>query len=193
MPFDYSQIWPWGLAALAVLLVYRRLRRNFGRQRLHTTRMAMRIGLLALLGVTLLLRMGLRSGTFLGAEAAGAALGVALGIWGARHTRYQRTDGTLYFVPHTYSGITVSLLLIGRLVYRFVELRQFSDPAAVGGGDPASMPSWAAMPNATTTLLLFVVIGYYVCYYGRVLWKSKHIAPEDLEAMTAPGKPAAAR
>jgi hypothetical protein len=29
--------------------------------------------------------------------------------------------------------------------------------------------------------LLFVLIGYYVCYYSLVLWKSKQIKPEDIE------------
>jgi len=32
-----------------------------------------------------------------------------------------------------------------------------------------------------------VLIGYFVCYYSRVLWKSKHIGAEDLE--TAPSAP----
>ena len=41
-----------------------------------------------------------------------------------------------------------------------------------------------------TVGILFVLIGYYLCYYGWLLWKSKHIAPEDLEAAAAP--PAAA-
>jgi hypothetical protein len=35
-----------------------------------------------------------------------------------------------------------------------------------------------------TVGLLYVLIGYYVCYYGLVLRKSKQIKPEDME--TAP-------
>jgi threonine/homoserine/homoserine lactone efflux protein len=41
-----------------------------------------------------------------------------------------------------------------------------------------------------TVGILFVLIGYYLCYYGWLLWKAKHIAPEDLE--TAAGPPPAA-
>jgi hypothetical protein len=33
-----------------------------------------------------------------------------------------------------------------------------------------------------TVGMFFVLIGYYVCYYGRVLWKSKRITQADLEA-----------
>jgi hypothetical protein len=32
-----------------------------------------------------------------------------------------------------------------------------------------------------TVGMLFVLIGYYVCYYGLVLWKSKHLETRDLE------------
>jgi hypothetical protein len=37
-----------------------------------------------------------------------------------------------------------------------------------------------------TVGLLCVVIGYYVCYYGLVLFKSTRIGPEDLEVSTTP-------
>jgi hypothetical protein len=37
-----------------------------------------------------------------------------------------------------------------------------------------------------TAGLFFVLIGYYVVYYGVVLWKSHHISPEDLEVVTTP-------
>jgi hypothetical protein len=29
---------------------------------------------------------------------------------------------------------------------------------------------------------LFVVVGYYVCYFSMVLWKSKRISPDDFDA-----------
>jgi hypothetical protein len=38
------------------------------------------------------------------------------------------------------------------------------------------------MQSPLTLGFLFVVVGYYVCYYSIVLWKSKRIGPEDLEA-----------
>jgi hypothetical protein len=40
--------------------------------------------------------------------------------------------------------------------------------------------------SAFTVGLLFVVVGYYVCYYGMLLWKSKRISPEDLEVNPTP-------
>jgi hypothetical protein len=185
MQFDYSRIWPYAIAGLAVLLIYRRFRRSFGRQPLRPVRMWIRIGLLILLGCSLL-PSAFKSGQFLLAEVAGAMAGLALGVWGARHTRYATYEGRLHYVPHTYAGVAVSLLFIGRLVYRLVEW--YSQSGAMGGAPTASQgfaaPSMVRSP--LTVGLIFVVVGYYACYYAMVLWKSKRISPEDLEAVTAP-------
>jgi hypothetical protein len=42
------------------------------------------------------------------------------------------------------------------------------------------------MKSPLTAGLVFVLIGYYVVYYGVVLWKSRHISPEDLEVVATP-------
>jgi hypothetical protein len=39
------------------------------------------------------------------------------------------------------------------------------------------------MAQSSTTLCVFLIlIGYYVCIYCWVLWKSRHPAPEDRQA-----------
>ena len=48
MQDGYSRIWPYVIAVLAILLIYRRLRRSFGRQRLQPVRMRARIVILLL-------------------------------------------------------------------------------------------------------------------------------------------------
>jgi hypothetical protein len=87
MPPDFSQIGPFLFAALVVFAIYRRFRRNFGRQLLRPGRMTLRIVLLAVLGCALL-PLALRSAQYLWAEIAGAALGIGLGLWGAERTRF---------------------------------------------------------------------------------------------------------
>jgi hypothetical protein len=61
----------------------------------------------------------------------------------------------------------------------------YSHPALAAGED-AVLPHGAAaapmMRSPSTVGLVLVVIGYYGYFYSRVLWKSKHIGPEDLEA-----------
>ena len=140
MQTDYSRIWPYAIAGLAVLLIYRRFRRSFGRQPMRPARMWIRIVLLILLSCSLL-PSALQSAQFLLAELAGAMAGMALGFWGARHTRFAMYEGRMHYVPHTYTGIAVSLLFIGRLVYRLVEwYGQNGAPGAGAGAASGGMP-----------------------------------------------------
>jgi hypothetical protein len=183
MPSDYARIWPFLIAAMVILMIYRRLRRSFGRQPVRPSRMKLRMGILLLVGVSLI-PLALRSGETSLLGIAGAAAGVGLALWGANRTRYERRDGQLYYVPHTYTGIVVSLLVFGRLAYRFAQL--YSMHAIAGGmpgaGSAQSFASPSTVQSPVTVGLVCVLIGYYVCYYSRVLWKSKHIRAEDLEA-----------
>jgi hypothetical protein len=126
--------------------------------------MQMRILLLLIVGC-LLLPAAMRSNSFLLAILAGGLAGVALAFWGAAHTRIMRDGDRQYYVPHTYTGIAVSLLFIGRLGYRLVQIHGSADQ----GFSAASM-----LRSPLTVGLYFLLMGYYVCYYSVVLWKSKH-------------------
>jgi hypothetical protein len=173
MPPAYSRIWPWIFALLVALMVYRRFRRNFGRQPLRTTLMTVRTAILIVLAAVLA-PVALRGIAYAAAAAAGAAAGVSLALWGASRTRFVRDGGRLFYIPHTYTGIAVSALVLGRLAYRFVSIYPSGEAAP---GAPSAM-----VQTPLTLGLFFVLIGYYVCYYGRVIWKSKRITAADLEA-----------
>ena len=188
---DYSRIWPWLFAVLIPLMVYRRLRRSFGRQPFRPTRMILRMIILALLGASLV-RAAFSSGGLSAAEIVGAAVGLALALWGASRTRFLTQNGQLYYVPHTYAGIAISLLVIGRIGYRLAQVYSAGGllPAGTGAAAPGQSVAGAAPPSIVrsplTVGIFFVLIGYYLCYYGWLLWKSKHVAPADLEATGAP-------
>jgi hypothetical protein len=185
---DFSQIGPFLFAAVVVFAVYRRLRRSFGRQLLRPTRMTVRVVLLTVI-VCLLAPLALRSAQYLGAECAGAALGIGLGIWGAQRTRFLMAGERLYYVPHTYTGIAVSLLFVARLVYRIVQVYGASHAAGGAYPDPSAGSAPAAMVRSPLTAgIFFVLAGYYLCYYGWVLWKSKHLKTEDIEVAPAPAQ-----
>ncbi|MEP6546650.1 MAG: hypothetical protein ABJD53_04235 [Gammaproteobacteria bacterium] len=184
------------LAALVVFAIYHRFRRNFGRQPLRPKRMTFRIVLLMVVGCSLL-PMALRSAQFFGAEVVGAVLGIAMAVWGAERTRFQVYEGRLHYVPHTYTGIAVSLLFLGRLLFRFIQMYTGTGthPQAALGAPAASMahPAQAFVPAAMvrsplTLGIFFVLVCYYVCYYSLLLWKSKHISSEDIQG-TAPAAP----
>jgi hypothetical protein len=188
---DISQIGPLLLVALVVFAIYRRFRRNFGRQLLQPGRMTFRIVLLAAAGCALL-PMALRSSQYFWAELAGAALGIGLGVWGAERTRFMMDGERLHYVPHTYAGIAVSLLFLGRLAFRVVQVYagvQASDVVHTTIADAAetsrALTPISMVSSPLTVGIFFVLAGYYVWYYGWVLWKSKHLKPADIEASAA--------
>ena len=184
MNFDFSQIVPFLIALLVVFAIYRRFRRSFGQQPLRPVRMQVRIVLLLVVG-GLLLPAALRSTAFLSAVLAGIVAGVALAMWGAARTRFLRVSGQLYYVPHTYTGIAVSLLFVGRLVYRLIQVSGTVHAAhTAAAADSASQGfAPAGMLQSPLTLgLYFVLMGYYVCYYSMVLWKSKRVVAEEVNS-----------
>jgi hypothetical protein len=91
-------------AVLVLFIMYRRVRRNFGRQRLNRGYMVFRMVVLCLLGVFLLIP------TFFSQELAvmtivGGGVGIGLALWAAQHTRFLNEDGRLYYIPHSYTGM----------------------------------------------------------------------------------------
>jgi hypothetical protein len=189
MNFDVSQIGPFLIALLVLFAIYRRFRRSFGQQALRPVRMQVRIVLLLIVGC-LLLPSVFHSTAFLAAALAGIVAGVALALWGAAQTRFLRVSGKLFYVPHTYSGIAVSFLFLGRLVYRLIQVYG-NFHAAHAAADPANQAfAPAGMLRSPLTLgLYFVLMGYYVCYYSMVLWKSKRVVAEEVSlAAPLPGE-----
>lgn len=144
--------------------------------------MIVRMSILVLLGAALAWQ---RPGAHLLQEIGGLLVGVALAVWGASRTRFLSDDkGERFYVPHTYTGIAVSLIFVGRLVYRFVQLSSRGALPGAGQMPPAAGPQ-AAINGPLTMAIFFMLIGYYVCYYSWVLWKSRHITPADVETSPA--------
>jgi hypothetical protein len=184
MPDDLSQFAPYLIAAFIVFVVYRRLRRTFGRQVLSPARMTVRMALFAVLAL-LLLPQALRSAAFAGAAVGGMAVGVLLALWGAARTRFERAGARLYYVPHTYTGVAVSLLFVGRVSFRLLQVYQINHDAAASA--PPAQPGLSSFVSSPLTLGLFYVLaGYYVVYFGLVLWKSKHLKVDEVVETTSP-------
>jgi hypothetical protein len=171
---DYSRFLPWVFALLIPLALYRRFKRTFGRQPLVPARLIVRIAIFLLIAVLLTLS----AHNFVLQALGGLGLGAALALWGASRTRFETVEGRRYYIPHTYTGIAVTLLFVGRLIYR---LAQSSGALASAGDSAPTAGPTAAMQSPLTMGIFFVLIGYYVCYYSWVLWKSRHITAADLE------------
>ena len=149
---------------LIVLLYYRRFRRSFGRQPVQPARMILRVVVLGVIGALLLLGSVMDTRLF-AADAGGLVAGIALGFWGLRLTRFEREPDGVHYIPHSWFGVGISLLLLARLAYRFSVLWPTMH-AQVAGPAP--------YPRSPLTLALFgLLVGYYVCYYLGVLRMAK--------------------
>ena len=194
MPFDPHNLTGTVIfMAFVLVILYRRFRRNFGKQKLNRGYMIFRMTVLCVLGGLLLIP------TFFSQELAvmtliGAALGVGLGLWTAKHTKFLREDGVLYYLPHTYTGMVVTALFVGRLAYRILVMSQ---PHMMGGATMDMTPGMSDFGgfgsiyhNPVTRLVFFILIGYYVYYYLYVLHESKNLKDSDMEGgAMAPAKP----
>ena len=142
------------LVPLVAWRVYSRVRRMVGRQRLSKWRARITLTIFPL--VCLMLAIGViphpeRLAVFVAALVAGGALSV----YGLKRTRFEAMPGMLYYTPNAHLGIALSLLFLGRVIYRAFEM--YAMPAATAtGGDFARSP---------LTLAVFgLLAGYYIGY-----------------------------
>jgi hypothetical protein len=165
---DPKLITPMLTVAIIAFAIYRRVRRNIGRQRVQPMRMRTRIVLLGIVGA-LALAFSARNVELFGAMAAGIAGGVALAWLGLRHTKFETTEQGSFYTPHTYIGLFVSALLLGRIAYRFMIVYPAMQAAHQVDANP-----FAAYQKSPLTLAIFgIVVGYYIAYYVGVLKESR--------------------
>jgi len=161
---DQKQISLILMIAVIGFAIFRRVRRTIGRQPYQPRRMQVRMAVLGLVGaIALLFSFGnIEVG---GAMVAGLVGGAALGLFGLRHTKFETTPKGQFYTPHTYIGLFVTLLFLGRLAYRFLIEMPALQAAAQAGGNP-----YASLQKSPLTMAIFgIVVGYYIAYYGAVI------------------------
>jgi len=156
---------PAAIAALVAWRLYSRIRRMVGRQRLSKVRQWVTLCVFPLL-IALLLVGSLSHPDVALALVGGVMVGVALGVYGLRLTTFEQTPQGFFYTPNAHLGIALSLLLIGRIGYRAVQLYWL--PGAIQEGS-------AAFARSPLTLLIFgMLAGYYISYaIGLIRWRRK--------------------
>ncbi len=178
---DPKIITPILMAAVFAWAIYRRIRRTIGRQRLDTSAMQRRIVVFALAGIVIF-AMSARSLELAGALVAGMVAGAALGFFGVRHTKFETTREGQFYTPHTYIGLFVTILFLGRLAYRFVYLYP-----AMQAASKASESPFEAFQRSPLTLAIFgIVLGYYIAYFAAVMKEGRKLARESEIANPGP-------
>jgi hypothetical protein len=134
------------------------LRRNIGRQKLRSRRIVVSIIIFSLASLALI-AFSLQLPKLLLGISGGLVLGVLLGFVGLRLTKFETTDEGHFYTPDTRIGIVLSLLFVGRMIYRFWALRNVS----------ATAYTPPPFQSALTFLVFGLIAGYYIVYYIGLL------------------------
>jgi hypothetical protein len=145
---------PFLMGGLVAWGIYRRVRRNIGRQPLRPRRITVSIVIFSVISVLLIIA-SLQNLHLLLGIVVGLLLGVLLGFVGLRLTKFETTDQGHFYTPNTHIGIALSALFIGRILYRFWVLRD--SMTATGHPPPFQSP--------LTFFIFGLIAGYYIVYY----------------------------
>jgi hypothetical protein len=151
-------------------IYYRRIHRQFGRQQWRPgAGRWVRLILLAVLLVSVLLA-AINIQDALLPVAAGIAIGALLGWLALRHTHIETVDGAHWYTPNPWIGGALSLLLVGRLAWRWSH-------GAFMSGDGAS-----AMQQASPLTLAFVstLLAYYLVQGLGLAWRMQQLTTRAL-------------
>lgn len=162
-----------GTAAVTFALIvfigwrlYRRMRRLVGRQASRTWRHAVSAAFFPLILALLAAGAWLshHEDTML-ALGGGVAAGVALGVWGIRLTRFEKTDEGWFYTPNARIGIALMVLLACRIAWRVFEMsRQY--------GLPMRGASQDMMRSPLTMVIVGAMLAYFAAYSAGLLrWR----------------------
>ena len=151
------------LVPLLAWRVHRRMQRMLGRQRLSRVRAGLTLAIFPVL-VALLAFASHAHPAGLAGLAAGLAAGSLLAVYGLRLTRFEATADGVFYTPSAHLGVALSLLLVGRVIYRLVEVYRL---------DGTTLPQTPDLMLSPLTLAIVgLLAGYYVGYaLGLVRWR----------------------
>jgi len=172
------------ITAIVAFGVYRRVRRNIGRQTLTARRQYIRMTLITVVCVVLALLHPLEP-IAVAYMCSGLIVGAIVGWFALRHTEFEATPTGYFYTPHLYIGIAVTALFVGRLLYRVISVY-----AAAAGSATGPVPPPGSSP--LTLGILFLTASYYIVYCtGLLRWlrRAQQLADAKLAPEAADGAP----
>ncbi|RUL63048.1 DUF1453 domain-containing protein [Dyella dinghuensis] len=162
---------------IILLRVWTRVRSQFGLQPIRRKNMITRVVVFGILGaLAIFYGIAVRNTDLLLGFGGGVVLGVALGLVGLNLTRFELdpVKGDCY-VPNPYIGALLTILFLGRLVWRFAMVSpQLMD--STGAAQPVHGPGIGQSP--LTLGIYGLIVGYYVCYFAGLLIHHQRIVRE---------------
>jgi hypothetical protein len=151
------------VGALIAWRLYRRIRRNIGRQKLRPRRAVVGLVIVCMfilcVSSGLIIFAGFQLPRLLAGFGGGILCGALMGLLGLRLTRFETTDEGHFYTPDTRVGVGLSLLLVGRLIYRMILVNNTSYA-------PDHPPP---MQSPLTFFIIGLTLGYSLVYYIGLL------------------------
>ena len=138
--------------------IYRRIRRNIGRQPLRPIRSIISLVILSLISLWIF-TIAAHSPNLIFGFVGGLLPGGLLGLLGLRLTKFETTNEGHFYTPNIYIGVTLSALFIGRMAYRFI-----TNPGMMSGQSQST-----PFQSPLTLVILGLTVGYYLVYRIGVL------------------------
>ena len=165
MTLSSRQIVPIILIGLFAWRIYMRVRRNVGRQLFHPGRLrTSAIAFSVIAGAFLLYNLVLQHWLVAAALGGGLLLAVPIALYGLRLTKFEDTPQGKFYTPNSALGIGISMLFVGRIVYRFIVLYAATDLQTAQAQPPLQSP--------LTFFLFGLSAGFFIAYQTGVLIRS---------------------
>lgn len=155
------------IVCLVGFRIVRRVRRNFSWMELRSSRLIYRVVLLAVIGIVLMSMSGFNTVSMI-SDIIGILVGAALGIAGASMTAFERRGTELYYKANVWIGSIVTVLFVGRFVYRMYEMMTMPRDGGQNYNFAVGGSHWASG-------LMLIMFAYYVVYYVLLMRQSKHV------------------
>lgn len=158
LPHLHLPVLPILIGCIIFWIIHRRLHRNIGRQKLRPIRSLVSIIVLSAISLVLVIASQFMP-KLLSGIGTGLLCGAVLGFAGLRLTKFETTAEGRFYTPDTRIGMALTLLFVGRLIYRFWALRYLV------GAAHTPPPFKSALTYFTFGLLA----GYGIVYYAGLL------------------------
>lgn len=159
------------LAAIPLVMwrLYSRMKRMIGRQQSRAWRHWTAVVFLPLV-LGLFGWVAAKSSTAIVCLTGGMAAGALLALYGLHLTRFEKTNEGMFYTPNPVIGISLTLLFVGRVMYRFAQMAM-----AEGVTQPGADADFARHP---VTLVVFgLLFTYYLVYASGLLrWRAGKLA-----------------